>query len=95
MSTKDAYQQKLEAQLREWQADIDKLKARADQADADRKIAYDNEIDSLQQKQQALRQKLEQLRSSGEDAWEELRSGAEKAWKDMDNAFKSALTRFR
>ena len=35
MGMKEAYQQKLEAQLDEWTADINKMKAKADKADAD------------------------------------------------------------
>ena len=34
MSMKEAYEQKLQAQLDEWSAEIDKLKAKADGAEA-------------------------------------------------------------
>jgi hypothetical protein len=35
MSMKEAYEQKLQAQLDEWGAEIDKLKAKSDNAEAD------------------------------------------------------------
>ena len=37
---RDAYVQKLKAKMDEWNAEIDKLAAKADQADAETKIKY-------------------------------------------------------
>jgi hypothetical protein len=38
METKQAYQEKYEAQLREWSAKVDQLRARSDRAKAEAKI---------------------------------------------------------
>jgi TolA-binding protein len=95
MGTKEDYQQKLEAQLREWQAKLDQLQAKKDQAEADQKIAYKEQIDDLEAKKRALEQKLDELQDAGGDAWEEVKSGTEKAWNDLDAAFSRALERFR
>jgi predicted nuclease with TOPRIM domain len=59
---------KMNARLREWQAKIDALKARADQAEAEQKIRYNEEIETLRTKQQKVQQKLEELRSAGAGA---------------------------
>ena len=40
MSTKEVYIEKLEAQLKEWSAKIDVLEAKAEKAEADTKIKY-------------------------------------------------------
>ena len=40
MINKEAYIQKLHAKIDEWNADIDTLKAKADQVEADAKIEY-------------------------------------------------------
>lgn len=95
MSSKDAYRERLEAQLREWQAKIDVLKARADKAEADSRIAYGEQIDALQQRREEMQSRLAELRASGEDAWAEVKAGTESAWKDMDAAISRALERFR
>jgi len=58
MELKDAYQDKMNARLREWQAKIDALKARADQAEAEQKINYYEEIETLRTKQQKVQQNL-------------------------------------
>jgi len=95
MELKDAYQDKMNARLREWQAKIDALKARADQAEAEQKINYYEEIETLRTKQQKVQQKLEELRSAGEGAWEEVKAGVEVAWTDLEDAVQRAADKFK
>ncbi|WP_244155781.1 hypothetical protein [Desulfofustis glycolicus] len=95
MSMKDAYQQKIEAQLDEWKAEIEKMKARAKDADADGQLEYYKQIDELRMKQEAAREKLSELKRAGEDAWEDLKSGMELAWDSLGDAMKSARSRFK
>ena len=94
MELKDAYQDKMNARLREWQAKIDALKARADQAEAEQKIKYYEEIETLRTKQQKVQQKLEELRSAGAGAWEEVKAGVEVAWTDLEDAVQRAADKF-
>ena len=50
MGMKEAYEKKLQAQLDEWGAEIDKLKAKADKAEADAQLDYYKEIEELRTK---------------------------------------------
>jgi len=68
MEKKEAYRNKLEAQMREWSAKIDLLKARADQAEAEAKIEYNKRIEDLRQKKEALKAKLDDLRNASDAA---------------------------
>ncbi|MGB7932308.1 MAG: coiled coil domain-containing protein [Gammaproteobacteria bacterium] len=95
MELKDAYQDKMDARLREWQAKIDALKARADQAEAEQKIQYYEEIETLRTKQQKVKQKLEELRSAGASAWQEVKAGVEVAWTDLEDAVQRATDKFK
>ena len=65
-----AYEEKFDAQLKEWSAQIALLKAKADTARAEAKIEYYKTIETLQGKQDAARTKLQELRNTGDDAWE-------------------------
>ena len=94
MSVKDSYIQKLKAQLDEWDAEIDRLKAKADQAEADLQLRYYKEVEGLRKRQIEARDRLDELRRSGEGAWEEFRDGVEKAWDELERGVKSALSRF-
>ena len=47
MDTKEAYQEKFDAQLRGWSAKIDELMAKADKAKAEAKIEYCEQSENL------------------------------------------------
>ena len=90
-----AYEEKLDAQLKEWNAQIALLKAKVENAKADAKIDHYKTIETLQAKQDAARTKLQELRSAGDDAWEDLKTGAENVWIELKTAFQSAASRFK
>jgi hypothetical protein len=90
-----AYEEKIDAQLKEWNAQIDLLKAKADKARAEAKIEYYKTIDALQHKQEEARRKLKELKTAGDEAWEDVKKGAEKAWDEIRIAYKDAASRFK
>jgi uncharacterized coiled-coil DUF342 family protein len=95
MSTKEAYEQKLQAQLDEWKAEIDKLKAKADKAEANAQLEYYKQIEELYSKRDAAQEKLKELKEASEDAWEDIKVGVELAWDSLGEAVKSAMLRFK
>jgi uncharacterized coiled-coil DUF342 family protein len=95
MGLKEAYHDKMEAQLREWSAKIDLLKAKADQAEAGVKIEYYKQIDGVRAKAEAARAKLNELKASSEGAWESLKGGVESAWTDLKTSVEGAISKFK
>ncbi len=95
MKTKEAYIQKLHAKIDEWNADIDRLKAKADQVEADAKIEYQEQIQTLKSKRDEIETKISELSRSGEEAWKDLKAGVDLAWEAMNEAIKSAASRLR
>lgn len=94
MDDKSAYQQKLEARLDQWRADIDKLEAKAAEAGADARLKYQNEVKALRAKQDEARKKLEELGEAQGAAWKDLKSGVETAWDNLGKAVRNAADRF-
>jgi hypothetical protein len=90
-----AYEEKIDAQLEEFGAQISLLKARADKAKAGAKIEYCKTIETLRQKQDEAGAKLHDLKTVGDDAWEDLKMGSEKAWVEIKIAFNEAAARFK
>lgn len=90
-----AYEEKFDAQLKEWSAEIALLNAKADKAKAEVKIEYYKTIETLQGKRDAAKMKLQELKTAGDDAWEDLKTGAEKVWTEVKTAFQSASSRFK
>jgi predicted nuclease with TOPRIM domain len=94
MKTKDLYVKKVQAQLNEWDADIRKLRARADKASADAELEYKARIETLKREREKADDKLAELKSASDDAWEDLKTGLESATHDLGSALKSAAARF-
>jgi len=92
---KDLYQRKMQAQLDEWKADVDKLKARASGASADTQLKMNEQIKVLDSKIAEGKAKLSELSRAGEDAWESVREGVESAWDSLKSAISDAATKFK
>jgi hypothetical protein len=90
-----AYEEKLDAQLKEWSTRIALFNAKADKAKAEAKIEFYKTIETLQDKLDAAGTKLWELRAAGDEAWEDLKTGAEKARAEVKTAFQSAASRFK
>lgn len=95
MDTKQSYMEKLEAQLNEWTAQIDQLRAKPDGAKADAKLEYQQQIDHLQTKKDQVQGKLNEIKQAGEGAWESLREGVEAAVTDLKAAVDRAMSKFQ
>lgn len=91
---RDAYLEKAKAQLDEWNADLDKLEARAREAKADAKIKYDEQITAVRERRDNANQKFAEIQSASEDAWENLKQGAEDAWSSLKEAITKAKSQF-
>ena len=95
MSNRDDYVEKMKANLDTWNASIDTLEAKAKVAGADAQTMYNEQIETLKKQSEEAGARLKEMRAAGDDAWEDLRSGMETAWGALDQAMKSAATRFR
>lgn len=95
MSNRDEYVRKMQAKLDEWNSEIDKLTARANEVKADVKNDYYEQIATLKIKQTTARQKIEELQHAGENAWEDVKSGIDLALTAMGEALDSARSRFK
>lgn len=94
MDDKDAYREKAKARLDQWRAEIDKLQAKAAEASADTKIEYEKQLQALRDKQQEMRQQLDELGSASGDAWKDIKAGLDAAWDDLESSVKNARERF-
>lgn len=95
MNHKESYLQISAQQLKEWDAEIVKLKAKADKADTHAKFRLFEHIDELHGRLGTAREKLKQLDAAGDGAWEDLKAGVDKSWYDLRGAFIVASLRFR
>lgn len=95
MDKRDVYEKKMKEKLDQWRDRIDELKVKADQAEAEAKIEYHQQIDKLRAMQRASEEKMRKLRTAGDDAWEDLKAGMDMAWESLGEAVRSAASRFK
>ncbi len=88
MNDKELYQQKMRARLDEWNAEVDKLKAKSSGASADVQLDVNRQIKLLERNIDEGKAKLAEITAAGEDAWESIKEGVESAW----DALKSGVT---
>lgn len=94
MSEREAYVEKVKAQIDQWNAEIAKFQAKAREATADAKIEYEEEIAGLKGRRDALLERLDELEKAGEGAWSDVRDATEKAFDGLKEAFAKARSRF-
>ena len=94
MSERDAYEQKVKAKFKEWDAQIDKLRARAESAGADAKLDYERQLKELRATRDAAGDKLRELRNTSAENWMKVRHEAEETWERMSRSLKNSLDRF-
>jgi predicted nuclease with TOPRIM domain len=92
---RENFREKLESNLREWDTQIDKLRARAKVAQADLKIKYYRELKRLETMRDGLQGRFEDLKKSKDDAWVTLKSGTEKAMSELKQAIDKAIAKFK
>jgi len=94
MSEKSAYEQKAEAKIEEMDAEIQRLRAKAKEQNADARLESENAIDRLKARRDDVAARLEETKSSSGEAWRDVKAGLDRAMDDMRGAFRSARERF-
>jgi len=81
--------------LKKTDAEIDILQAKADEASGDAKVAYQKEIENLEQKREVAAKKLDELGDASADSWDDAKDGFTEAYKALYDAYKDAVANFK
>jgi len=95
MTTREEYVQQLKNKLDEWNAKLDELKLQAKLAEMENREKLDMEIETYQARRDEIRARLEEMRTSGEEAFDDLRQGAEQAFEALKESFYNARSHFK
>jgi len=85
-TTRDAYQAKIKAQLDEWSAKLDVLKARLAGAEASSRLDLHHAADELHRLHDAGKRQLATLAATSADAWKDAKAGVEDGWNKVSDA---------
>lgn len=92
---KQSYQEKLRAQVRQWEERIDQLRAHIRQAGADSRREIEERLEDLQAKQEAANRKLKQLERTGRGIRKASSARARAARHKVHRAVKRLVSGFR
>jgi glycerol-3-phosphate O-acyltransferase len=95
MSKKDEYFTMMESQIKKWDAEVDKLRAKGDQMSAEARIKYNEQIMAMRASRDAANKKLQEMRTASESAWQNMEAGMDSAWASMKNALDKATSQFK
>ena len=94
MNSKEAYAQKLRAQIDIWEAEMSKLEARASKLEGDARIALQQQVKDLRANMEKVSNQMDELRRASDDAWQDIKGGIDGAWRNLENAVRSAVSRY-
>ena len=95
MSKKDEYFTMMESQIRKWDAEVDRLKAKSAQMSVDARTKYDEQLKAMRASRDAAHKKLQEIRTASESAWQDMQAGTDAAWTSMKNALDKASSQFK
>jgi hypothetical protein len=95
MTKKDEYLSMMEAHIKKWDAEVDKLRAKGEQMSAEARVKYAEQIKAMRANRDAAYKKLHEMRAANESAWQHMQSGIDTAWDSMKNALDKASSQFK
>jgi len=91
MGNRREYIEKMAARLKDLESEIRELEVIADKAMAEVKAEYQEEINELFLKKEAVQNKLLKIREVTGNAWEDMKAGVEMSWEAFQDSVKSEL----
>jgi multidrug resistance efflux pump len=94
MSKRDEYVEKLKGQLDQWNAEVAKWEAKAQNAQAGARAEYDKHLNELRRRRDQALEQMKRLQAATGDAWVDLVRGADEAWAKMREALEKSRSHF-
>ncbi len=94
MTSRENYVKILQAQLDEWNSEINVLRVDTQRVKAETKAEFKKRIGQLHQKCETAKEKIKQIQKSNNTGWEELKDGTEEIWDGIKQLFKDTKTEF-
>jgi len=93
--SKEAYRQRAEAKIEEYQAKLNEARAKAKGATAGARLEAEKHIADLERKLDSGKKRLREIGDAAEDAWEDLAKSLDDVWDGVSGGIKNVLARFK
>jgi hypothetical protein len=92
---KRSFQERIGAELKEWAAKVDHLKAEVQKSGTEVRRMFQKRVDLLKDKQRTALKKLSTLQRSREEGWEGFKNALENSLDDLKETLDQTLSTFR
>jgi len=79
---------KMETELKQWGAKLDKLVANVEAAGTEVKLDYRKSVEDLRSTYRLTQSRFDEFKAAGVAKWEIFKTGVETAWDDLETSFK-------
>ncbi len=90
MSKNAEYATMMEKQMKKWDADVDALAAKGEQAGAEARAAYKAQVKQLRAGRDAAQKQFQEFRAASEAVGEKMQARMQEAWDAMQKALEKA-----
>ena len=94
MGNREEYIDKLADQLKKWDAEIQKLEEKAENAKTDVKAKYTEKIDELRAKKESIQQKVKDFGEANKEALGSVKKSIEDSLTNLTNAINDTFKKF-
>ena len=91
MSTKEAYKQRIDAELYLVQEKLARFKTQGMTFSTDTRIKHAKHVAELEQKIDATKTKLKELNEADEYVWKQLKDGVENMWSTLQSTLENTI----
>lgn len=95
MKDRELQEKKFRAQLDEWKAEMEKLKAQAMKASSDAGLHMNRQIGALEAKIADAERRFTELSRANDDAWNDVKDGVAEAWSTLKASFNDAVAKYQ
>lgn len=95
MLDKEIILKKIEAQMKEWEANVKHLQAKAANLDANNRIEYEKEMNNLKKKLKEAEMHSDKFRKTSSESWHNLGEDMAHAWNDLVTNIDNAILRLK
>lgn len=90
---KSAYKEKALAEMQEWDAKADLLKAKGSNMAADAKLEFEKQYEAIAEKKAELAAYLDELSDKADDTWDDFKDEAEEKWNKLASSVKNFVSK--
>ena len=94
-SNRNEFISKLKDRLDQLDEEIESLKQKSGQLEAQAKKEYENRLHDLRGKRREAKRSVDDLQSASEEKWQQIKDETEHAWKALNNSFNYFKSHFK